>query len=235
MLDFLSCAYLGLRHASSELSGWPALTTGRPAALGGAALADLAARELAHLQGMEDGIAAASTLHLAVDIFTLGLPSDAELHWDAHVYPVWRVALDLARRKTCMLLPPHDPDALARRLVVGGGRPVLVTDSYCVECGRPAPLDAYLALLHRHHGLLVVDDTQGLGVFGAPGLEVFGDGGRGIPAAQGIAGDPALLLIASLAKAFSAPMAVLSGASALLAPLRNGLSRLHSSPPQSRQ
>ena len=82
MLDFLSCAYLGLRHASSELSGWPALTTGRPAALGGAALADLAARELAHLQGMEDGIAAASTLHLAVDIFTLGLPSDAELHWD---------------------------------------------------------------------------------------------------------------------------------------------------------
>jgi 8-amino-7-oxononanoate synthase len=230
MLDFLSSTYLGLRHGSAELGDWPALTTGRPAVLGGAFLADLAAKEVAALQGTEDAIAAASTLHLALDVFSGLLSGDAEIYWDAHLYPVVRAALCLAGGSAVML-PPHDPDALAARLAGGVSLPVLVTDGYCVGCGRVAPLAAYLTLLRPHRGILVVDDSQGLGVFGEPGPGAFGRGGGGTPAAQRVAGDPALLLLASLSKAFSTPMAVLSGPARLLDPVRAGLTRVHCSPP----
>ena len=151
MLDFLSSSYLGLRHASADLGQWSTLTTGRPSVLGGAALADLAAREVAALQGQEDGIAAASTLHLAVDLFTGGLPSDATLLWDAHLYPVLRLGLGLARRQA-ERLPAHDPDVLAGRIAGGGGRPVLITDGYCLDCGRSRPwrpISPYCG--HRRH------------------------------------------------------------------------------------
>lgn len=198
--------------------------------IGGAALADLAAREVAALQGQEDGIAAASTLHLAVDLFTGGLPSDATLLWDAHLYPVLRLGLGLARRKADRL-PAHDPDVLASRIAGGGGRPVLITDGYCLDCGRVAPLAAYLALLRHYRGILVVDDTQGLGVFGATGPGPFGEGGGGTPTAQDVAGNPSLLLVTSLAKAFSTPMAVLSGPARLLDPMRAAATRVHCSPP----
>ena len=122
------------------------MVTGRPAVLGGAALADLAAREVAALQGAADGIAAPSTLHLAVDLFTAGFGSDATLLWDAHLYPVLRMGFGLARRPA-ERIAPHDPAALRDRIATVDRRPVLVTDGYCIACGRPAPLATYLTLL----------------------------------------------------------------------------------------
>jgi 8-amino-7-oxononanoate synthase len=233
MLDFVSSSYLGLRHGSADLGKWPALTTARPAVLGGAALAGAVAQEIAALQGRETGFAAAATLHLGVDLVTAGLPRNSVLHWDAHLYPVLRCTLPLAGPHLDPApLPPHDPDALAARLANQVGRPVLVTDGYCIACGRPAPLAAYLDVLRRRGGLLVIDDTQALGIMGTPGPTPFGTGGGGSPPTQRLDSDAPIIVIASLAKAFGVPMAVLSGPVRLIDRIRaRSLSRMHCSPP----
>ena len=231
MLDFLTCSYLGLRHGGGALGRWPALTTGRPAALSGAVGADAAARAVAALQGLGDGLAGTSTLHLAVDLFAVGLQPDAALYRDAHLYPILRDALHVAGR-VIEALPPHDPAALATRLRGVGRFPVVVTDGWCIDCGRAAPLADYVAILRPRDGLLVVDDTQALGLFGTPGEGPFGQGGGGTLRAQALdEGDP-VVAVTSLAKAFGAPMAVLAGPGALLDRVRaGGPMRVHASPP----
>lgn len=230
MLDFISSAYLGLRHSSRSLGEWESVTLARPAALGGARSADKAAGRVAALQGCECGISGPSTLHLAIDVFTNFLRQDIDLYWDAHLYPVLRCAIRLAAR--AQRLPPHDAGALAARLASRGtASPVMVTDGYCVDCGHAAPLAAYLAALEPHGGTLVVDDTQALGIFGNPGAGPFGEGGGGSPRAQEIRPGAPMLVLASLAKAFGAPMGVLSGPRRLLEGLgEDGFSRQHCSP-----
>jgi 8-amino-7-oxononanoate synthase len=231
MLDFLACSYLGLRHSGAALGRWPALTTGRPAALGGAVEADAAAWAVAALQGLWDGLAGTSTLHLAVDLFAVGLQRDAALYRDAHLYPILRSALHVANRVT-VALPPHDPAALAAQLRGTCRFPVMVTDGWCIDCGRAAPLADYVTILRPHDGLLVVDDTQAFGLFGTPGGGPFGQGGGGTLRAQALdKGDP-VVAVTSLAKAFSAPMAVLAGPTSLLDRVRaGGPMRVHASPP----
>src|SRR4051794_37650720 len=97
MLDFQSSAYLGLRHSSASLGEWDAMTTARPAALGGAKLADMAAVSVAQLQGRQAAFSGPSTLHLAVDLFTGGLPQRAAVYWDQHLYPVLQQAVRLSQ------------------------------------------------------------------------------------------------------------------------------------------
>jgi len=88
---------------------------------------------------------------------------------------------------------------------------VVVTDGVCAGCGRPAPLAAYVALVRRHAGLLVLDDTQGLGLRGMPDTDMeYGRGGGGSLWAEEIGG-PDIVVGSSLAKAFGAPLAVLTG------------------------
>jgi 8-amino-7-oxononanoate synthase len=128
----------------------------------------------------------------------------------------------------------HSPDGLRRALATAGrGRPVVVCDGFCPGCGRPAPLPEYLDAVRAAGGLLVVDDTQALGIFGeapGPGLP-YGRGGGGSLRRWGIEG-PELLLGASLAKGFGAPLAALSGSRALVERFAaESLTRVHGSPP----
>ena len=51
MLDFTSALYLGLRHPSAALTPWPALSSGRPAALAEHRGAEDVAASLAGLAG----------------------------------------------------------------------------------------------------------------------------------------------------------------------------------------
>ena len=67
MADFTSSLYLGMRHASAELPGWSALTTGRPSALGRPAAETAVAARLAALLGAERAVLARSTLHALSD------------------------------------------------------------------------------------------------------------------------------------------------------------------------
>jgi 8-amino-7-oxononanoate synthase len=79
----------------------------------------------------------------------------------------------------------------------------------------------------------VVDDTQALGVLGrapAPGVP-YGTGGGGTLPHLGLAG-PDLVTVASLAKGFGVPVAVLAGGAAVVAGFEAAsATRMHCSPP----
>lgn len=110
---------------------------------------------------------------------------------------------------------------------------MVLTDGFCPACGRVAPLAAYQDLVGRYGGLLVIDDTQALGVLGdSPGARMsYGQGGGGTPRFAGLDGSR-LLVGASLAKGLGVTVAVLSGDAERIRRFRaSSLSRVHCSPP----
>jgi 8-amino-7-oxononanoate synthase len=82
-------------------------------------------------------------------------------------------------------------------------------------------------------GLLVIDDTQGLGIFGhRPSDQApYGQDGAGTPAWCGVR-DRDLIVVSSLAKAFGAPLAMIAGATSWIERFKaDSLTRVHCSPP----
>lgn len=237
MTDFTSSLYLSMRHASTELPGWPALTTGRPAVLEPPPGAVVTAARLAALTGAEDAVLARSTLHGLTDCLdVLGGP-DAGLAVDVGVYPVaqWAVQRASARHTPVVWVGHHEITDLAaavRRLARRGLRPVVVADGVCTGCGRAYPLALAAAVVQRLGGTLLLDDTQGLGVLGdSPDrAHPYGYGGGGSVRHAGVA-HAGIVTVSSLAKAFGAPVACTAGPASVLARVRVAGSAVHSSPP----
>lgn len=238
MLDFTSALYLGLRHPSSELGSWRAITQGRPAALREPAGARGLAADLARLQGCEDATLLPSTLHLFRDLFRMLASERMAILCDGALYPIARWGVDgvSALQVPVHTFPHHDAGALARlvRAVEGAKlRPVVVTDGYCPGCGKVAPIAAYAELAQRSGGYLVIDDTQALGVLGAAPTTAnpYGVRGRGSLCWHGVGGSH-ILVGSSLAKGFGAPLAVLAGSAEVIARFRShSETRVHCSPP----
>lgn len=235
--DFASALYLGMRHPWSTLGPWDALTTGVPGVLAEPPGAVRTAARLARLQGLEAGLLLPSTLHLFHDLFLLLAPRARGILVDAGAYAVARWG---AARAGCQGVPVrpfahHDPAALRRALAAlrGPGRPVVVCDGVCPGCGGTAPLAEYGDAVRAAGGWLVVDDTQALGILGAdpgPGAP-YGRGGGGSPRRWGMDGRH-LLVGASLAKAFGAPLAALSGPAEIVRRFSDQAgTRVHGSPP----
>ncbi len=114
-----------------------------------------------------------------------------------------------------------------------GLRPVIVCDGFCTGCNRVAPLPAYARIAAASGGTLVLDDTQALGVLGhAPSSACpYGHGGGGSLRWHGLRAAH-VLVGASLAKGFGAPLAALSGQASLIERFVNdSQTRLHCSPP----
>lgn len=226
MLDFTSALYLGIGHASWTLPGWPQLTLGKPGALEGLPGTAQAEEELAALTGRQQVVLGASTLHLFCDLFALMARRTGAIWIDQATYPIARWGTDRAAAAgtPVRLFPAHDATALRKALAgARGSRPVVVTDGYCPWRGRPAPLREYARSVAAANGLLVVDDTQALGVLGAGGggsLRDLGLDGHGI------------VLVSSLAKAFGAPLAMLGGSREFVDEFRQSSATLvHCSPP----
>ncbi len=238
MLDLTGSLYLGLRHPSAELGDWDALTTGVPAALDRSGAVHSLAARLAELVGAEAGLLFRSSLHGFLDVFS-SCPGEAVLV-DAASYPVarWPLAGRRCAGGPVRTFPHRDPRGLARRLQVlrGGGRcrPLVVADGFCTGCGRPAPVAGYLEVLRPYGGVLVLDDTQAVGVLGHdPGPRApYGHGGGGTMRWAGV--DGPVVQVDSLAKGFGAPLAVVAGPAALIERIRaRGPTRVHSSAPSS--
>jgi 8-amino-7-oxononanoate synthase len=237
MLDFTSSLYLGLTHASHAISPWRRLTTGAPAALVEPPGAGALAQALASLMGCGSGLLLASTFHLFWDVFGAVGGAPARIYWDAGLYPIarWGVERAAARGAAARRIAHHDPAHLQRLLVEdagSGGRPVVVCDGFCPGCGREAPLRDYLGLVRARDGLLVLDDTQALGLLGRPQPRApYGSGGGGSLVRQGLHG-PDVLVGSSLAKALGVPVAVLAGDAGLVSGIEaRSETRVHCSPP----
>ena len=239
MIDFTSSLYLGLRHDSGSVPGWAQLTTGVPAALAVAPAAGTLEQALAGLIGTEAATLAPSTLHAFWDLFTA--MSALEIHVDAGTYPIGWWGAERAHCSGAAVQPfrHHDPAAL-RRAVVGRGssrnsgsrRLVVLTDGFCPGCGRIAPIDRYLAIVAPVGGLVVVDDTQALGVLGTQAAgQPYGRGGGGITRWLQVS-SPHLLVVASLAKGFGVPLATVAGSEAAVRRyVARSETRVHCSPP----
>jgi 8-amino-7-oxononanoate synthase len=237
VLDFTSSLYLGLRHASSDLRPWAQLTSGVPAALAEPRDASNVARELAGLVGTERAALSRSTLHAFWDLFPILADRHTAIYMDAATYPIARWGVERAR---CRGIPAatfrhHSPSELRRLLAQSRARmrPLIVTDGFCVGCGRFAPVGAYLALEREFGGMVVVDDTQALGVFGRTPTSVvpYGLGGGGSLRAKSLF-DASIVLVSSLAKGFGVPMAIVAGSASSVARFKAGsMTNVHSSPP----
>ena len=236
MLDFTSTHYLGMQHASHTLAPWSALTTGVPAALYEVPEQRVLQADLAHLLNKQTTMLGVSTLHLFWDLFGLLADNDTAVYVDEYAYPIARSAAERAvsRGGRLRTLPHHDVD-LARQLIGNerSRRSIIVTDGFCTACGKAAPLADYLHIAAQHSGLVVVDDTQALGVLGRlhGAADPLGIGGGGICARQG-ATDRHLLTISSMNKAFGVPLAVLGGSRDWLNWFQErSETRMHCSPP----
>jgi 8-amino-7-oxononanoate synthase len=242
MLDFTSVLYLGMHHAHEALRPWRQMTTGRPAALGSPVSAERLTDRLALLIGCETAVLGTSTLHLFWDLFDILASDGIAIHVDAATYPIARWGIERVAAKGVPAAPfgKHDPAALQANLrrdfdVAGhkAGRPIVVTDGLCPFTGRPAPLREYARIVREYGGLLVVDDTQGLGLFGTQPTDgtPFGNDGAGTLAWCGVAG-PDIIVVSSLAKAFGAPLAVIAGSRHWIDRFKiASLTRVHCSPP----
>lgn len=235
-LDFTSSLYLGMRHEHRSLTPWRAFSSGKPAVLGPPQPAAGLAARVARLAGCAAGLLFPSTLHLFWDLFVALGCEAAEwvIHCDAELYPVarWGVERAAGRGGAVRVFPHLSPGSLEKAIRRDGRRPVVVTDGYCVACGRGAPLRAYAELVRARDGYLVIDDTQAFGVLGEPAVgSPFGVGGGGSLRHAGAFGSE-VLWAASVAKGFGVPIAVLAGSRATLAHLeRTAETRTHSSPP----
>ena len=239
MLDFSSALYLGMRHPSRSLLPWQQLTTGAPAALAVPPGARTVSAALAELIGCETATLTPSTLHLVWDLFViLATEQPIIIYMDAEVYPITRWGVE---RAACggvpiRAFPHHEARTLRRQLRASefsSCRPVVVTDGFCPGCGRFPPLADYLAAVRAYGGLLILDDTQALGIFGhhPDSDSPYGRGGGGSLRWHQVAG-PDLLAFSSLAKGFGVPVAVLAGSDRLVRRFENqSETRVHCSPP----
>lgn len=229
-LDFSSALYLGMRHAygSETPRGWDALTLGKPAALQEPPGAAEVARGLAALQGCEASTLLPSTLHLYLDLFGMLARGRAALLVDGAAYPIARLCAACAFKAGPAPQAFRHGDTASLARMAGGCRvrdlrPVVLADGYSPGDRRPPPLADYADIARRAGGLLVLDDTQALGV--------LGERGGGSLRLHGLAGAP-VLVGASLAKGFGAPLAALGGSAQLVGRFeQRSATRTHASPP----
>jgi 8-amino-7-oxononanoate synthase len=148
----------------------------------------------------------------------------------------WGVRQGASADTPVYTFPAGDTAALER--LVGNPacrrrRPIIVCDAFWPGSDRQPPLARYAAFVARHHGLLVLDDTQALGVLGhgASTGAPLGWGGGGSLRHRSLGGAH-VVVGASLAKGFGVPVAVLSGSRATVSRFEAGSgTRVHASPP----
>jgi 8-amino-7-oxononanoate synthase len=236
MLDFTSALYLGLQHPSWSLPSWQALTLGKPAALAEPPGIGNIERELAALTGCDAALLASSTLHAFVDLFAMLARSGTAIVLNRHSYPIahWAARQAAVSGSAVIVVAGHGVEdmrqAVCRRPAAS---PVIVIDGVSPTTGTAAPIAAYVDLAAEFGGLLVVDDTQGLGILGesASRSAPYGIGGGGLLRHAEIRSDR-VIVVNSLAKAFGVPVAMVGGSRPLIDTLRqNSLMRVHCSPP----
>jgi len=235
-LDFTAAQYLGLCHPLGSLPGGLRLTTGVPAALQEPLLARGVAARIAALQGCEAGVVGPSSLHLLMDLLRMFAQEGRPLVLDSGAYTIACDAATHAKGLRAVVVRCKHYDVSVARLLArrhtGGPGPIFIVDGWCPGCGRVAPIRGLAAVAASCGGRLVIDDTQALGVLGRrTSRSPFGIGGGGALRWSGTTAG-GIIVVASLAKAFGAPLAILSGPSYDIERFRAAADlRAHCSPP----
>lgn len=235
-MDYTSALYLGLRHR--HVGCRSPLTTGKPLSLE-SKLERRVAAEMVSWLGSEEVLIGPSTLHLAFDLFASFDPAEWSLFIDRDSYPIlqWGSGQLIERGMRSWPFTATDPASLRRSLsrhLRAGRKPLVITDGWNFHTDRLNPLRHLLSWTRTYQGLLIVDDSQCLGLLGArpTALTPWGRGGAGSLAFHGLAGAKDCLIIASLAKGLGVPVAQLAGPKQIVQRVRRlGKTRMHTSPP----
>lgn len=239
MLDFTSSLYLGMNHSRDTISDWQGLTTGKPVVLDKPMVNRCLEKDIANLTACENATLGPSTLHLFIDVFRSLSKRKLSIFLDKKAYPIARFGVEnvIACGAASMSYFRHqNVQDLERKISINTEKnscPVVVTDGYCPSCGKVTPLKEMLSIVEKYHGILIIDDTQALGILGeSHSLEKpYGLGGGGSLRWYGLK-SPNVIVISSLAKAFGAPLAVLAGSNKRVQQFnRYSQTRIHCSPP----
>ncbi|MFJ2647819.1 8-amino-7-oxononanoate synthase [Streptomyces sp. NPDC087420] len=199
LVDLASNDYLGLaRHPSVTAAAaeaalrWGAGATGSRLVTGSTALHAELESELAEFCGFEAALVLSSGYAANLAALTALTAPGSLIVSDAGNHASIIDGCRLSRAET-LVVPHADPSAVRKTLDAHPGRRALVvTDGVFSVDGDAAPLRELAEVCRTRGAALVVDDAHGLGVLGA--------GGRGAPAAAGIAGAGGVVATVTLSK-----------------------------------
>lgn len=202
-IDLASNDYLGLTRHPDVVAGavaavrrWGAGATGSRLVTGTTDEHVALEAELADFTGAEAGLVFASGYAANLGVVSALAGRDALVVSDAASHASLVDACRLSRARVAVA-PHNDVAAVARLLAERAERRALVvTDSVFSADGDLAPLLALHRVVRAAGAVLVVDEAHGLGV--------RGPGGRGLVAEAGLAGEPDIVVTATLSKALGA-------------------------------
>ncbi|WP_405162339.1 8-amino-7-oxononanoate synthase [Nocardia sp. NBC_01499] len=202
-IDLASNDYLGLvRHpevidgAIEAVRHWGAGSTGSRLVTGTTAEHELLETELAEFVGAEAGLVFASGYAANLGAVTALAGRGALVVSDAGSHASLVDACRLSRARV-EVARHGDVDAVDRLLAERTEeRALVLTDSVFSADGDLAPLTELHRVTRARGAVLIVDEAHGLGVRGV--------GGRGLVHEVGLAGEPDLVITATLSKSFAA-------------------------------
>ncbi|MBF6174224.1 8-amino-7-oxononanoate synthase [Nocardia blacklockiae] len=203
LIDLASNDYLGLsRHpevieaAVEAVRTWGTGSTGSRLVTGTTLAHEQLEAELAEFVGAESGLVFASGYAANLGVVTALAGRGALVVSDAGSHASLVDACRLSRARV-EVAPHRDVAAVARLLSARTEeRAVVLTDSVFSADGDLAPLTELHRVVRAHGAVLIVDEAHGLGVRGT--------GGRGLVHEVGLAGEPDLIVTATLSKALAA-------------------------------
>lgn len=152
--------------------------------------------ELAAFMGQPTALLMSTGYHANLAVVTALVGKGDLVISDAHIHASLIDAVRLSRADI-VVTPHNDVAAVEAALVARPGRRALVlAESIYSVLGDAAPLRDLAAVTEKYDALLVVDEAHGLGV--------AGEHGEGLVRAEGLAGQPHVLVTATLSKALGA-------------------------------
>ncbi|MEV0105460.1 8-amino-7-oxononanoate synthase [Nocardia sp. NPDC050799] len=210
-LDLASNDYLGLARHPEVIAGavaavhrWGAGSTGSRLVTGTTTDHELLETELAEFTGFAAGLVFASGYAANLGAVTALAGRGSLIVSDAGCHASLVDACRLSRAR--VEIAPHRDIGAVRRLLATRSeeRALVLTDSVFSADGDLAPLAELHRVTRAHGAVLLVDEAHGLGVRGA--------GGRGLVHETGLAGEPDVVVTATLSKALAAQGGVVLGA-----------------------
>ncbi|MFF0612456.1 8-amino-7-oxononanoate synthase [Nocardia tengchongensis] len=202
-IDLASNDYLGLVRHPEVVEGsvasvryWGTGSTGSRLVTGTTVEHEQLERELAEFVGAEAGLVFASGYAANLGVVTALAGRGALVVSDEGSHASLVDACRLSRARV-EIAPHKDPAAVDRLLSQRTEeRALVLTDSVFSADGDLAPLAELHRVTRANGAVLIVDEAHGLGV--------RGEGGRGLVYECGLAGEPDLIITATLSKAFAA-------------------------------
>ncbi|MFJ1461498.1 8-amino-7-oxononanoate synthase [Nocardia sp. N2S4-5] len=220
LIDLASNDYLGLSRHPEVIEGaveavrtWGTGSTGSRLVTGTTVAHEQLEDELAEFTGAESGLVFASGYAANLGVVTALAGRGALVVSDAGSHASLVDACRLSRARV-EIAPHRDVLAVDRLLSARTEeRAVVLTDSVFSADGDLAPLRELHRVVRANGAVLIVDEAHGIGV--------RGDGGRGLVHEVGLAGQPDLIVTATLSKALAAQGGVVLAAERVRAHLIN--------------